>query len=104
MNNGSDYKDDRSGWTDKVISEKALKGEGSPILRQICSDEINLVNKMRLCLFHGNNQTHAIFGGELAGNISPEQCNQLFEIITSEEDFYKYSEQIRNSLAKMLGK
>jgi hypothetical protein len=103
MNNVRDNNDDnRFHLKAKIVDEKTLKGEGSPILRQMCTDEASQVSQTRLCLFHGDNQTYAIFGGEFADKISSDDYNQLFEIIISEEDFYRYSEQIRGNLAKIL--
>lgn len=85
-----------------VLEEKALEGDGAPVLRKIRSEKTDLVNNIRLCLSEKGSKTNIFFAGEAASLLTPEQCNNYYDRIHSEEDFIKLSEKVRKRLIAII--
>ncbi len=83
-----------------IIEEKALEGEGNPVLRLVRLEGSG--NSLRLCISSRGLITSAVFGGEVSMLISPENCRDYFRIIKSSEQFVQLSEHLRRTLIATL--
>ena len=85
-----------------VVDEKPLKGDNNPILRKLRSNKDCLINNIRLCLFNGEDKSFSVFGGDISSMITPNRCDELFDLIDSEDQFYKLSNKVRRSISNTL--
>lgn len=85
-----------------VVVEKFLEGENNPILRKLRSGKDGLINNVRLCLFKGEDVSFTVFGGDVSYMLSAEDCDKLFDMIESEDQFYALSNNIRKNISNTL--
>ncbi len=86
-----------------ILEEKDLKGGDNDVLRKVRLDKVVVVNNIRLYLSKKGLHTSVIFGGNVQALISPENYDELFDLIDSKWYFYDLSETIRSDLNKLLG-
>ena len=96
------YNDSETNQLDvESVDEKPLEGEDDPILKKLQFIE-NRVERVRLCLFYGANRSCAVFGGENAALIELKLCDDVFDKINSEADFFRLSEMVRKDVKTAL--
>lgn len=82
----------------EIIEEKPIGGTEDIVLIKIRFLKEGVANNVRLCLSKAGLKTSVVFGGEMAGTISPDDYDRYFKLITSEGEFYRFSESVRRQL------
>ena len=83
-----------------IVKEKLLAGKGNPVLRLVRVEESG--NNLRLCISTRGLVSNAVFGGDTAMLIAPENCQHYFDLIQSKEQFIQLSEGLRKTLIATL--